>query len=141
MFRFVVKYFRCLKYVPGLPLVFESWLQLHTFITKPVLLDWMDDISAEVQQWPNVTSRLHKYGGLQFDLYHKEIGHLHGNGLLDILLTRRLKAALLQEGYVEDHHTLNNTGWISFYIRTEKDKAYALRLLKLGYEWRKGNMC
>lgn len=139
MFQFVVNYLGFLKFVPGLPLVFDAWLKLYIFITHAELLNWMDEISGEVQQWPGVISHPHRYGGIQFDCKHKEIGHLHSNGLLDMPLNRRLKAMLIQEGQVEDHHMLEGTGWISFYIRTEKDKQYALRLLKLGYEWRKGN--
>lgn len=133
MFKFVIKYLGFLKFVPGLPLLFESWLKIYTYITNAAVLDWMDNICAEIQQWPGITSHPHKYGGIQFDLKHKELGHIHGNGLLDMPFSRQMKTALMQEGYVEEHHIFKNTGWISFYIRTRQDMEYALYLLRLGY--------
>lgn len=141
MFHFVITYLGFLKFIPGLPLLFDSWLKVYTFTTNAALLDYIDEISAEVQQWPDVHSHMHKYGGIQFDLKHKEIGHIHGNGLLDMPLTRQLKAALIAEGYVEDHLVLKHTGWISFYIRTKQDMHYALQLLKLGYTFKRSYVC
>jgi hypothetical protein len=140
MFRFVINYLGFLKFIPGLPFLFDSWLKVYTFLSNAALLDWMDEISAEVQQWPDVNSHLHKYGGIQFDLHHKEIGHIHGNGLLDMPFSRQIKAALLNEGYVENHHFFKDTGWISFHIRTKADMHYAIKLLQLGYLWRSYQM-
>jgi len=113
---------------------FDSWLKVWALITKPVILDWMDEIETEVLQWENTTVKIHKYGGLQFDCGHKEIGHIHSNGLLDMLLSRSVKQTLMEEGRIEDHHSFKNTGWTSFYMRTMEDKEYALKLLKLGHE-------
>ncbi len=96
----------------------------------------MDVIEAEVSTWENITIHLHKYGGLQFDYGGKEIGHIHSNGLLDMLLNRKLKAELMTDGRIQDHHSFRNSGWISFYMRTEEDKYYAIALLRLGYEMR-----
>lgn len=138
MFRFVVKYLGFLKFVPGLPLLFDTWLKVYIFITHMDLLNWMDEISEEVEQWPDVIVHNHKYGGIQFDFQHKEIGHLHSNGLLDMPFNRQLKAMLIKEGHVENHHVFKNTGWISFYIRSKRDKDYAMELMRLGYEWRRG---
>ncbi|GAA3974674.1 luciferase family protein [Mucilaginibacter dorajii] len=134
MFSFTVKYFGFLKFVPGLAIVFDAWLKIHTLITKPILLDWIDLIETRMLSLPNTTTHNHKYGGLQFDRYQTEIGHIHSNGLLDMLLTRKIKANLMQQGRILDHHSFKNTGWISFYIRTEGDVQYALELLQLGYE-------
>jgi len=131
---FVRKYFGFLKFIPGLALVFDGLLKLGLFVAKPVLLDWMDEIEAVVITWPNVRATTHKYGGLQFDYITAEIGHIHGHGLLDMPLSRKIKATLMTDGRIEDHHTFKNTGWISFYIRNRDDVAYALELLRLGYE-------
>lgn len=120
--------------MPGLPIVFDAWLKIYTLITKPVLLDWIDLIETRMFSLPGTTTHNHKYGGLQFDLHQTEIGHIHSNGLLDMLLNRKIKAHLMQKGRILDHHSFKNTGWISFYIRTEDDVQYALELLQLGYE-------
>ncbi|MEO3408224.1 luciferase family protein [Mucilaginibacter sp. CAU 1740] len=134
MFLFVRKYLGFLKFIPGLAIVFDGLLKLGSFVTKPVLLDWMDKIEAAVITWPQAIATTHKYGGLQFNYINAEIGHIHGNGLLDMPLSRKVKAELMADGRIEDHHTFKNTGWISFYIRNYDDVTYALDLLRLGYE-------
>lgn len=113
--------------------VYDGMLRLWTLIAKPEILDWIDEIEKEVLSWENNTVHLHKYGGIQFDYFGKEIGHIHSNGLLDMLLSRKIKAQLMAEGRIQDHHSFNNTGWISFYMRTSEDKDYAIALLRLGY--------
>jgi len=136
MFNLVVKYFGLLKHIPGAGFLFDSWLKVWTLFANPSLLDYVDEIEREVSRWEGVSTGLHKYGGVQFNYENYEIGHIHGNGLLDMLLTRRLKQQLTQEGKILDHHVFKNTGWISFYIKTKTDRDYALQLLKLGYQIR-----
>lgn len=133
MFLFVIRYFGFLKLIPGLAILFDGWLKLWTFITHPDKLDWIDEIEAEVLTWNGTKATIHKYGGLQLNFSGKEIGHIHSNGLLDMLLSRKLKEQLMQDIRVKDHHTFKNTGWISFFIHTKQDAAYALELLRVGY--------
>jgi len=134
MFRFVTRYIGFLKSVPTLGWLFDGLLKLWAFFTQPALLDWMDEIETEVLKWKRTTSTIHKYGGMQFNYNSKEIGHIHSNGLLDMLLNRSVKAQLMLDGRISDHHTFKNTGWISFYIHSAEDKDYALALLELGYK-------
>ena len=134
MFTFITRYLGFLKSVPTLGWLFDGWLKLWIYFTKPILLDWMDEIEAEVLRWQHTTSVIHKYGGMQFNYKGREIGHIHSNGLLDMLLSRSVKAELMQDDRISDHHTFKNTGWISFYILTVDDKDHALGLLDLGYQ-------
>lgn len=134
MFNFTINYLGFLKFVPGLPHLFDAWLKIYTFITRPQLLDIMDEIEKHVSKWPKVTVTAHKYGGMQFNYRDKEVGHIHGNGLLDMILSRNIKRQLLPDGRIIDHHHFKNSGWISFYIRNESDKKYALELLRMSYE-------
>jgi hypothetical protein len=114
--------------------MYDGMLKLWTLIKNPEVLDWMDEIEMEVLSWKNTTVHLHKYGGLQFNYEGKEIGHIHSNGLLDMLLSRKIKAELMAEGRIQDHHSFKKSGWISFYIETEGDRDYAIWLLRFGYE-------
>jgi hypothetical protein len=131
MFGFVIRYLSFLKHVPLLPYMFDNLLKIRALLTNPQLLDWIDEIEAEVLKWDKASITMHKYGGIQFNIMHKEIGHIHSNGLVDILLSTAIKDQLLRERCITSHHTFKNSGWISFYIRTKEDKAYAIRLLKL----------
>jgi hypothetical protein len=133
MFDFIVRNFGFLKHVPLLPHIFDSLLRLRTFVYKRHLLDVFDSIEDEVLSWKDTTVSIHKYGGLQFNVHKKEIGHLHSNGLLDVVYSRKIKTMLMKEGRVSDHHLFKKSGWISFYIASLEDKDYAIKLLMLSY--------
>nr|WP_231876029.1 luciferase family protein [Mucilaginibacter sp. L294] len=134
MFVFIIRYFGFLKFIPGLALLFDAQLKLWTLIVNPNLLDWIDDIEHEVLTWPGTTVTTHKYGGLQFNYNGKELGHIHSNGLLDMLLNRKIKQQLMQQDRrVQDHHSFKNSGWISVYMKHHDDKQLALALLERAY--------
>lgn len=133
MFNLVVKYAAPLKHVPVLPHVFDALRKIGTLFTNNNLLDYLDEIESEVLSWQHTTLQMHKFGGLQFNLYNKELGHIHGNGLLDILFSRKEKSELMQKYPVKDHHVFKNSGWISFQVKTEADKKIAIELLRLSY--------
>lgn len=133
MFSFVVRYLGFLKSIPLLPHLFDSLLKLFVFITNAELLDWLDEIESEVLSWEGTSISMHKYGGLQFNYNGKEIGHLHSNGLLDILYSREIKRQLIEKGRIKSHHIFENSGWISFHVLSFNDKDYAKELLEMAY--------
>lgn len=133
LFTLTVKRLGFLKEIPLAPLVFDIGLRLWLMITRSEILHQIETLEMEVAAWPGISIGLHKYGGLQFNYQGKEIGHVHSNGLLDIRFSRVVKAKLLLDSRVTDHHIFTNSGWISFYIRNADDKEYALSLLNLAY--------
>ena len=133
MFKFIVKYLNFLKYIPLLPHMVDGMTKLNTYLFRPKVLDCIDEIEKEVLSWEGTHVSIHCYGGLQFNVRNKEIGHIHSNGLMDILFKRDIKMQLIKEGKVEDHHTFSKSGWISYYIHSEEDKKYALELLQYSY--------
>lgn len=134
MFKFVVKRLGFLKRIPLLPHLFDSWIKIWVYFTNKNLAKYIDDIETELSDWEGVSLTLHKYGGTQFNVYKKEIAHIHSNGLLDILFDKKTKEHLLKEGKISHHHAFENSGWISFYVKTEGDKDYAAELLRKAYE-------
>lgn len=137
MFDFVVKYLGFLKNIPLLPHLFESGLKVATALASPKVLNYMDEIETEVDSWDNISISNHKYGGIQFNKNGSEIGHIHGNGLLDIPFNKKIKNEIIKEGKLKDHHIFKNSGWSSFYIHTNEDKDYAIKLLRESYLMRK----
>jgi hypothetical protein len=133
MFNLVVKYAAPLKHVPVLPHLFDALLKISTMLSNKNLLDYVDEIENEVLSWEHVTLQMHKFGGIQFNLYDKELGHIHGNGLLDILFSRKTKSELMLKYPVREHHVFKHSGWISFQIKTEVDKKIAIQLLRYSY--------
>ncbi|HTP13246.1 MAG TPA: luciferase family protein [Bacteroidota bacterium] len=92
------------------------------------------EIQNRVQEWENITLHPHRFGGVEFRLGRREIGHLHGDSLLDIPFPLKVRDNLIAERRVEPHHVLPQSGWISFRLRTPGDTEEAVRLLRLAYE-------
>lgn len=91
-------------------------------------------IRSAVLSWPEVSARPHRFGGVEFRLERREIGHLHRGRLVDIPFPRRVRDELLAAGAAEPHHVLPDSGWVSFRIQSEEDEAHALELLRIAYE-------
>ena len=133
MFHFIVKHFGFLKAFPLLLHLLDSFLQIGLLVISPKLSNSFDELEAEVLTWEGTSISMHKYGGVQFNCEGKELGHLHSNGLLDVLFTRKISRKLIAEGKAMQHHVFVNSGWISFYLTQPADKEYALMLLKMSY--------
>jgi Family of unknown function (DUF5519) len=93
-----------------------------------------DRIRDEVSAWPNIVAEPHRFGGVEFKVGRREIGHLHGGHLVDLPFPMRVHDELIAAGRVEKHHVLPDTGWVSFRIRTDDDVDRAIELLRLNYE-------
>ena len=133
MFVFIIRYLGFLKFVPLLPVFVDAWMKMWALLTSSAVPQCIDDIEAEVLSWPGTYKPLHKYGGLQLNCNGRELGHIHSNGLLDMLLSRKIKEELLKDGRITDHHSFKNSGWISFYICDRRDAEYAQGLLKMAW--------
>jgi hypothetical protein len=93
-----------------------------------------DRIAHEVGSWDGVTSHAHRFGGVEFRLGRRELGHLHGDRLADLPFPKRVRDELVAEGRAEPHHVLPHTGWVSFRIRGEADVAAAIELFRMSYD-------
>jgi hypothetical protein len=91
-------------------------------------------IQTAVLQWPGVTAHPHRFGGEEYRLGKREIGHLHGNSLVDIPFPTAVRNELVAAGQVMPHHVLPDSGWVSFYIRQEADIEQAIALLQRSYD-------
>ena len=63
-----------------------------------------------------------------------EIGHVHGDRLVDLPFPKRIRDELVAEGLAEPHRILPRSGWVSFYIREPKDVERAIALHRRLYE-------
>ncbi len=91
-------------------------------------------IEATLAGWKGVSARPHRFGGVEYRLGTREIGHVHGDHLVDIPFPKRVRDEIVSSGAAEPHHILPETGWVSFYIRDEADVERAVRLLERSYE-------
>jgi hypothetical protein len=93
-----------------------------------------EKIHAAVQDWPGITSQPHRFGGTEYCLGRREIGHIHGNSLVDIPFPKEVRNDLVTAGRAEPHHVLPESGWVSVYLKQATDVDRAIELLRLSFE-------
>jgi hypothetical protein len=91
-------------------------------------------IHDEVLRWPGVTEAPHRFGGVEFRLGKRELGHLHGDYLADLPFPVRVREELVREGKAMPHHILPQSGWVSYPIRDEPAVPGAIALFRLAYD-------
>jgi hypothetical protein len=91
-------------------------------------------VEKTVLTWPGVTASPHRFGGREFRYGGREVGHLHGDRLADILFPVAVRKELVGAGRASLHHVLPDTGWLSFHIQGEQDIPAVLNLLRLNYD-------
>ena len=89
-------------------------------------------IAGEVTSWPGVTSHAHRFGGTEFRLGEREIGHVHWFGIVDIPFTVVIRDALIRAGRGEQHRWLPKSGWTTVRVNGH-GRATAIALLRLSY--------
>lgn len=94
----------------------------------------IDTIRSEVLSWPGVTEEPHRFGGIEFRLGKRELGHLHGDYLADLPFPVRLRQELVAAGRALPHHILPLSGWVSYPIRDAAAVPGALALFRLAYD-------
>lgn len=99
-----------------------------------ITMNALDAIRAEVLTWPGVTEEPHRFGGIEFRLGKRELGHLHGDYLADLPFPVRVREELVAQGRAMPHHILPQTGWVSYPIRDAYAIPGALDLFRLAYE-------
>ena len=94
----------------------------------------IDRISKEIISWPYVTAEPHRFGGIEFRVNNREMGHIHGERVADIAFSMNLRNELVNSGRVKPHHVLPQSGWVSYYINKEDDITAVIELFRLRYQ-------
>jgi hypothetical protein len=93
-----------------------------------------EKIRSSVLNWPGVVSYSHRFGGTEYRLGKREIGHVHGDSLVDIPFPKKVRDELVAAGRAEPHHVLPKSGWVSFFIQEEADVEKAIELLRFSFD-------
>ncbi len=91
-------------------------------------------ITHTATSWEGVTVQPHRFGGVEYVIGKREIGHIHGDHLVDIPFPKKVRDELVAAGRAEAHHILPETGWVSFYLRQPEDVEKAIALLQQSYQ-------
>lgn len=92
-----------------------------------------EQINQIVLAWAGVSVHPHRFGGTEYRLGKREIGHIHGDRLVDIPFPSKVRDEIVAAGAAQPHHILPDSGWVSFYIRETADIAPAIALLKKSF--------
>lgn len=87
-----------------------------------------------LQGWDGIEIHPHRFGGSEFRIGRREIGHIHGDYLVDIPFPTKIRDEIVAAGQAEPHHVLPDSGWVSFFLRGEEDVERAIHLLRRSYE-------
>jgi hypothetical protein len=91
-------------------------------------------VEREVMSWPGVSAHPHRFGGTEYRLGSRELGHVHGESLVDVPLPRRVRDELVAGGLARPHHVLPESGWVSVPMRTPEDVEAAISILRQSYD-------
>jgi Family of unknown function (DUF5519) len=97
----------------------------------------LESIRKEILSWPHVTSEPHRYGGMEFRINKREMGHIHGNRLADLPFPMKIRDELVNSRRVSPHHILPKSGWVSYWIKGEEDIPFVIELFKMRYNYLK----
>jgi len=91
-------------------------------------------IELEIAGWEGVSVEPHRFGGVEFRLGRRELGHLHRSGLADLPFPVKVREQLVAEGKADRHHVLPESGWVSRRVRDRDDVAAVIKLFRLNYD-------
>jgi hypothetical protein len=91
-------------------------------------------IQTELLSWPHVEAHPHRFGGTEYRIGKRELGHIHGDRLVDIPFPTKIRDEVVAAGQAEPHHLLPDTGWVSLYLREAADVDRALVLFRRSFD-------
>jgi hypothetical protein len=101
--------------------------------TGPHSSDPRDAVIREVSSWKGVSMHDHRFGGVEFRLGRRELGHLHAR-FADLPFPRRVRDELVDAGCARPHHILPQSGWVTVPMQTPSDTATVIGLFRLNYD-------
>jgi hypothetical protein len=93
-----------------------------------------EKVKPELMGWPGVTLQPHRFGGTEFRINGREMGHIHGGRFADLPFPMSIRNELVKDGRALPHHVLPNSGWVTFLINEEADIASLINLFRMQYE-------
>jgi hypothetical protein len=90
-------------------------------------------VKRELLGWPGVTVHDHRFGGIEFRVNCREMGHMHGDELADLPFPKDVGKKLIAKGKASPHHFIPQSGWISCYV-SEQGAPGVVELFRMQYE-------
>ncbi|HKH92659.1 MAG TPA: luciferase family protein [Gemmatimonadaceae bacterium] len=97
-------------------------------------------VMKEVRRWPSVQIRPHLNplaedadDGVEFQLYGRQIGHVHHDCSVHLSLTRALKQTVIEQGLALPLEQAGSPCWVVYTPEILDDAQHAIWLLRLNY--------
>ena len=91
-------------------------------------------IQRTLSSWPQVEAHPHRFGGTEYRVGRREIGHIHSDQLVDIPFPRSVHDEVVAAGQAQPHHVLPDSGWVSVFLREAADVDRAIALFRRSYQ-------
>ncbi len=91
-------------------------------------------VKRELLGWPGVTVHDHRFGGIEFRVNGREMGHMHGDELADLPFPKDVGKKLISKGKASPHHFIPQSGWISCYVNGQEGVPNVIELFRMQYE-------
>src|SRR4026207_2173982 len=99
------------------------------------VLNAQASITQMLISWEGVSTAPHRFGGVEYRLGTRELGHIHGDHLIDIPFPKKVRDEIVSSGLAEPHHILPETGWVIFSLRENGDVKKGTPLLRRPYKF------
>ena len=74
------------------------------------------------------------FGGIEFRVNKRDMGHIHGEKLADLLFPIKLRKEIITSGKALPHIIYPESMWVSYIIHSEEDIPKIIDLFRLQYE-------
>jgi hypothetical protein len=117
-------------------LIYFVNLLVYNLVYGSLYMDTVSEkIRKEITSWPGVITQPHRFGGIEFRLGKREIGHIHGDRLADLPFPMKTRNELVGSGRVRPHHVMPQSGWVSYWIENgENDVPLVVELFRIRYD-------
>jgi hypothetical protein len=102
-------------------------------LAKDIRQEISEKLQKEILSWPGVTSGPHRFGGTEFRVNGREMGHMHGVSWADLPFPMSIRNELVEKGRALPHHVLPQSGWVTFYINGDQDIPALIELFRMQY--------
>ena len=119
-----------LRKIPYAGILVDEPMKIFMFIFRPKVFCLMVSLNRELKTWKFVDTTYHRFGGIQFNYLGNEIGHMHGNGLVDVPLLVHQKNLYIAKEKALPHHLHPNSTWVSIPIRSTKHLRWVINILQ-----------
>lgn len=93
----------------------------------------VETVRDAVASWQGVTTHHHRFGGVEFRVGRRELGHLH-RSFADLPFPRRIRDELVRAGRAHPHHILPESGWVTVPMRSATEIQNVIALFRQNYE-------